>query len=358
MAGRFDVPEEIAVRVRADDMRATVEAIFRSLGSPEDDARRSADALIWADLHGVDSHGVSNMTPVYVAGMREGWINPAPVWKVVRDAPATATLDSDRGLGLTVGPQAMRMAMDKAEACGIGCVVATNGRHFGAAGYHAALALERDMIGVAMTVGGLHVVPTFGSKAMVGLNPIGIAAPTRNEAPFLFDASMSSLAANKIRILQRLGGTVLPGWIAEPDGTPIMKEVPVPEDYLVLPVGGTRDLGSHKGYGLAVMVDILSGLLGGHRAGFQRRPADVSHHFLAYRVDAFTDPEGFKDEMDAFMKGLRETAPAPGEERVLYAGLPEHETQRERSERGIPYHPDVLAWFRSTAEELGVEHRL
>ena len=358
MAGRFDVPEDIAVRVAADDMRATVEAIFRALGAPEPDAVRSTDVLVWADLHGVDSHGVSNMMPVYVAGMRDGWINPAPVWKVVRDAPATATVDSDRGLGLTVGPQAMNLAMDKAEACGIGSVVVTNGRHFGAAGYHAALAPQRDMIGVAMTVGGLHVAPTFGSKAMVGLNPIAVGVPARDEAPFLFDASMSSVAGNKIRILQRLGQSVLPGWIARPDGTPIMEESPVPDEFLMLPVGATRELGSHKGYGLAVMVDILSGLLGGDRAGFLRRPQDVSHHFLAYRVDAFTELEAFKDEMDVFLRGLRETPPAPGEERVLYAGLPEHETQLERRERGIPYHPSVLEWFKTTADELGVAHRL
>ena len=358
MSGRFEVPEEIAIRVAADDMRATVEGMFRALGSPEADAARCADALIYADVRGIDSHGVSNMMPTYVAGLRDGWINPAPVWRVIRDAPAVATVDSDRGLGLTVGPQAMALALEKAQACGIGCVVVTNGRHFGAAAYHAALALERDMIGIAMTVGGLQVAPTFGARAMVGLNPIAVAAPTRSEPPFVFDASMSSVAGNKIRIARRLGSTVAPGWIARPDGTPIMEESPVPEQFLMLPLGGTREIGSHKGYSLAVMVDILSGLLGGDPAGFRRQPADVSHHFLAYRVDAFTDVDAFKDEMDGFMRGLRDTPPAPGHERVLYAGLPEHEAQLERSERGIPYHPDVVEWFRKTADELGVAHRL
>jgi LDH2 family malate/lactate/ureidoglycolate dehydrogenase len=358
MAVRFEVPDDIAVRVDAEDMRATVEGIFRRLGAPPADARRSADVLIYADLRGIDSHGVSNMTPVYVAGMQQGWINPAPEWRLVREAPATATIDSDRGLGLTIGPQAMALALEKADACGIGSVVVTNGCHFGAAAYHAAMALERDMIGIAMTVGGLQIAPTFGSRPMVGLNPIAVAAPTRNEAPFLFDASMSSVAANKIAILRRLGIPVPPGWIARPDGTPIMEEVPVPDEFMMLPVGATREIGSHKGYGLAVMIDILSGLLGGDSAGFLRRPMDVSHHFLAYRIDAFTDLESFKDEMDTFMKGLRETPPAPGCERVLYAGLPEHETESERRERGIPYHPDVVDWFRKTAAELGVPHRL
>ena len=358
MDQRFVVPDEIAVRVAADDMRAIVELIFCALAVPEDDARRCADVLIYADLRGIDSHGVSNMMPEYVDGLRQGGINPAPQWKVIRDAPATATVDSDCGLGLTVGPQVMELALQKAEACGIGSVTVTNGRHFGAAAYHAAMALERDMIGVAMTIGGLQVAPTFGARPMIGMNPIAVAVPTRAEAPFVFDASMSSVAFNKIRILQRLGGTVAPGWIARPDGSPSMEKCPVPHEFMMLPLGGTREIGSHKGYGLAVVVDILSGLLGGDAPGFRRQPADVSHHFLAYRIDAFTDSEAFKDEMDVFMKGLRETPPAPGHDRVLYAGLPEHEAERERRVRGIPYHPDVVSWFRKIADELGVAHGL
>jgi LDH2 family malate/lactate/ureidoglycolate dehydrogenase len=355
---RFQVPEEIAVRVAAEDMHAAVEGIFRALQAPEADARRCADTLLWADLRGIDSHGVSNMTPIYVGLIRAGEINPAPVMRIVRDAPAAATLDSDRGLGLTIGPQAMALAMQKAESCGVGAVVVTNGRHFGAAGYHAALALERGMVGVAMTMGGLQVVPTFGSQPRVGLNPIAIAAPAREEAPFVFDASMSSVALNKVQIARRLGVPVPPGWIAKPDGTPIMQETPVPEEFLMLPLGGTREIGSHKGYGLAAAVDILAGLLGSDPPGFTRHIWDVSHHFLAYRIDAFTDPERFKDQMDAFLRGLRETPPAPGEDRVLYPGLPDHEIEAERRARGIPYHPAVVGWFRKTATELGVDHRL
>jgi LDH2 family malate/lactate/ureidoglycolate dehydrogenase len=355
---RFRVPDEIAVRVAAVDMHATVEGISRALGAPEADAQRCAETLVWADLRGVDSHGVSNMMPVYVVLIQKGEVNPAPVMRIVREAPATATVDSDRGLGLTIGPQAMALAMEKAESCGVGAVTVTNARHFGAAGYHAALALERDMIGVALTMGGLQVVPTYGAEPRVGLNPIALAAPARHEAPFLFDASMSSVAANKVHFAKRLGLPVPAGWIAKMDGTPIMEEVPVPEEFLMLPLGGTREIGSHKGYGLAAAVDILSGILGGDPPGFRREFWDASHHFVAYRIDAFTDPERFKDEMDTFLRGLREARPAPGEKRVLYPGLPEHEVEQDRRERGIPYHPDVVDWFRRTAAELGVEHRL
>jgi LDH2 family malate/lactate/ureidoglycolate dehydrogenase len=174
----------------------------------------------------------------------------------------------------------------------------------------------------------------------------------------VFDASMSSVAANKIIIARRLGASVPGGWIAREDGSPVLEEGPVPDAFHMLPTGGTREIGSHKGYGLAVAVDILSGILSGSPPGFLRGPTDVSHHFLAYRIDAFTDPAGFLEQMDVLLRGLRETPPAPGEERVLYAGLPEAETLAVRSERGIPYHPEVVAWFRETAAELGVQHRL
>lgn len=355
---RFQVPDEIAIRVLPDNMHATVEAIFTALDCPREDSRRCADALLYADIRGIDSHGVSNMMRIYVAMLQQGFVNPAPKLRVLKEADATATVDSDRGLGLTIGPQCMDLAMRKAERCGIGSVVATNGRHFGAAAFHAALALDRNMIGIALTVGGLEVAPTFGGEARVGLNPIGIAVPARDEPPFIFDASMSAIAGNKMRIARRLGSTILPGWIAKADGTPIMEESPVPDEFLMLPLGATRELGSHKGYGLAVMVDILSGLLGGDPAGFEREPGDVSHHFLAYRIDAFGDLDEFKDHMDVYLRGLRETKPAPGQERVLYAGLPEHEAEQDRRARGIPYHPDVIDWFRKTAQELGAEHQL
>ncbi len=353
MLDRFKVPDEIAVRVAPATMKLAVERIFEALGAPLADAERCAETLLYADRRGIDSHGVSNMMRAYVAGIRGGTINPKPNWRILREADATATIDSDEGLGLTVGPQAMDLAIEKAQRCGIGAVVATNGRHFGAAAYHAHRALAHDMIGIATTVGGKQVAPTFGSQAMVGLNPLGVAVPARNEAPFVFDASMSSVAGNKIRLARRLGAEVLPGWIAEADGTPIMEERAVPDDFLMLPVGGTREIGSHKGYSLAVMVDVLSGVLAGTGPGLAPRQGG-GHHFLAYRIDAFTDLGVFKDDMDLYLKSLRECPPAPGEERVYYAGLNASETEQERIELGIPYHPEVIEWFHEILGELSV----
>ena len=358
MPYKMQVPDDVAVRVKPETMQQVVEGIFRSLGAPEDDARRSAEALMYADVRGIDSHGVNNMMQFYVKWIREGLINPAPELKVLRETDAAATIDSDRGLGLTIAPQAMAMAIDKARRCGVGAVAVTNGRHFGAAAYHAALALEHDMIGIAMTCGGVFMAPTFAAEAMLGVNPLGVAVPAGSEAPFIFDASMSSVAVNKIYNAKRLGKMIPPGWIADEHGTPIMHETPAPDEFIVLPTGGSRAVGSHKGYGLAVMIDMLSGLLSGNPAGYQRPYGDVSHHLLAYRVDAFTELAMFKDHVDGYLKGLREAKPAPGEDRVLYAGLEEHETEIERRRRGIPYHPEVIAWHREICTELGVTHDL
>jgi L-2-hydroxycarboxylate dehydrogenase (NAD+) len=351
------VSDDIAIRIQGDDMRATVENMFQHMGAPKEDAKRSADALLYADMRGIDSHGVSNMLRYYISLIEEGKLNPAPVMKVVTDAPAVATVDSDNGLGLTIGPQAMELAMTKAEVCGMGAVAVNNGQHFGAAGYHAQLAMPRNMIGVAMTQGGVYMVPTFAANPMVGVNPIGFAAPAREEAPFIFDASSSSVAMNKIFLARRLGVNIPGSWLADADGTPVLEEGPPPEDFRMLPVGGTREIGSHKAYSLAVMADILCGVLSGGGPGFAGRPG-ICHHFIAYRIDAFTDLEVFKDDMDFFMKSLRECTPAPGHDRVLYAGLPEYEAYQDRSVNGIPYHPEVIDWFRQKTAELGVEHYL
>ncbi|MEM8925504.1 MAG: Ldh family oxidoreductase [Actinomycetota bacterium] len=355
---RFSVPDDIAVRVNEADMRFTVESLFATKGMTAEAAARAADTLLYADLRGIDSHGVSNMFPIYLQWFDDGTLNPTPTPRVVREAAAVATIDDDGGLGLATGPRAMDLAIAKAAECGIGAVSVTNGRHYGAASYHAHMAVPHGMIGVSMTIGGLQVLPTFGAEPMVGLNPIAVAVTGGDEPAFVFDASMSSVAGNKIRIARRLGSTVAPGWIATADGEPILTESAVPSSFHMLPAGGTRDGGSHKGYGLAAMVDILCGILGGDPPGFLRAPGDVSHHFLAYRIDAFCDPDAFTTHMQTFLRGLRETPPAPGHNRVLYAGLAEHETEAERRANGIPYHPDVVRWFADTANELGAAHRL
>ena len=315
-------------------MHTTVVDIFLKMGMSADAAEQAAEVLVYADISGIETHGVSNMLRSYVKQFGSGDINPTPNPKIVREMPAAATLDCDGGHGLVVGPMAMNMAIERAKVYGIGTVTANNGRHFGAAAYHAAMALEHGMIGIAMTTGGMMVVPVDGAKPMFGLNPIAIAVPTRHEAPFIFDASMSSVAGNKIALAKRLGVPVAPGWITEPDGSPILEERPVPDDYFMLPTGGSRENGAHKGTSLGMWIEIMCGLLGATGAG-PNRQGGAAHHFIAYHVEAFTDLESFKDDMDTYMKEVRECPPIPGAERVVYAGLPEQEEEAERREHEL-----------------------
>lgn len=357
MLERFHVPSDVAVHVTPEDMHTTVVDIFLKMGMSADDAEQAAEVLVYADIRGIETHGVSNMLRGYVKQFGNGAINPTPNPKIVREMPAAATLDCDGGHGLVVGPMAMNMAIERAKVYGIGTVTANNGRHFGAAAYHAAMALEHGMIGIAMTTGGMNVVPVDGAKPMFGLNPIAIAVPTRHEAPFIFDASMSSVAGNKIALAKRLGVPVAPGWITEPDGSPILEERPVPDDYFMLPTGGSRENGAHKGTSLGMWIEVMCGLLGATGAG-PNRQGGAAHHFIAYNVEAFTDLESFKDDMDTYMKEVRECPPIPGAERVVYAGLPEQEEEAERREHGIPYHPEVIDWFRGITDELKIDWRL
>ena len=354
MLPRFRVNLEEAINVSGDDLKSTVASIFEKVGVPAEDAELGADVLVLADLRGVDSHGVSNMLRSYLGGYQRGEINPRPNISIVRETAATASIDSDRGLGTIVTPKAMDIAIQKAKEVGVGMVTIGNSRHLGMASYHAMLALEHDMIGVCMTSAPPRMVPTFGAEPRLGTNPIAVAVPARNEAPFVFDAATSSVAQNKIEIARRLGADLEPGWLASEDGTPIMEEVPVPENYHLLPVGATRELGSHKGYGLACVVDILAGVLTGFGYGAVPGRPNFGHYVAAYNVAGFDDPDHFKDEMDGWLQMMKSTKPAPGHDRVLVAGQPEAEMEAVRRQDGIPLHPDVAQFIRDTCAELSV----
>jgi LDH2 family malate/lactate/ureidoglycolate dehydrogenase len=221
------------------------------------------------------------------------------------------------------------------------------------------MALEHDMIGVCFTGGGgFAMLPTWGAEPRFGTNPIAWAAPARRQPYFIFDAATTQVAANKIRILQRMNRNIYPGWLAGTDGVPIMDDSPVPEvdirgqnrPWYMLPFGGTRENGSHKGYGIACIVDIMCCTLTGIGPGFISNQS--GHFFMAFNIAAFTDLDKFKDDMDAFLGGLAATKPAPGHDRVYYPGLPEAEERKDRLSRGIPFHPEVIDWFQSISAEL------
>ena len=365
MLEQFKISHDDAEFVQGDALKKTAAGIFEKLGVPPEDAQLAADVLVLADLRGVDSHGVSNMLKSYITGYQEGSINPRPDWKVIRETPSTATIDSDRGLGTIITPKAMDIAIQKAKNVGVGMVTIRNGRHLGMASYHAMMALEHDMIGLCMTSCPPSVLPTFGAEPRMGTNPIAVAAPADKEPPFVFDAATSTVAGNKLGLARRLGNDLAGGWVGDSEGVPIMESVapPVPgyegrATSFLLPVGSTREMGSHKGYGLACMVDILGGVLSGCGFGMNPGRPNFGHYVAAYSIEAFMDTAEFKRTMDEWIHMLESTKPAKGHDRVLYPGRPEAEEEAKRKVDGIPLHPEVIEWFQDICGELSIPYIL
>ena len=361
MLEKFKVPIKEQVRISEKSLRRTVTAFFEKMGESSEDAAIAADTLVTSDLRGVESHGVSNMLRAYRNGYEKGIIKAQPKWRIVHETPGTANIDADNGLVVFLGRHAMQIAIDKAKKVGVGAVTVFKSEHSGAIGHHAMGAAQQDMVGLVMTSASARVVPTFASKALIGTNPIAVAAPARNEAPFLYDAATCSVAMNKIWIARRLGSKLGPGWICDNQGEPILESILTPEsdnDFLLLPLGATREQGSHKGFGLAMIVDVMSSLLAGSipdmLSNEDKKDRKQSHHFTAYNIEAFTEIDIFKDNMDRMLKMIRETKPISGEDRVVYPGLIEYEEEQDRRVHGIPFHKEVVAWFEEMTRELSI----
>ena len=218
MLERFHVPHDEEIRIQYSELERLSSSILIKSGLTEHHADIATDVLLKADIRGVDTHGVSNMLRNYVQYFNEGSANPKPNWKVTRETESCATVDSDQGLGVVVVPLCMEIAIEKAKKTGVGIVSIGNGRHLGMAAYHAMMALDHDMIGTCMTSSTTNVVPTHAAKPGIGTNPIAVAAPALNKAPFVFDAATSAIATNKVRVAQRIGVPLAPGWITDEKG--------------------------------------------------------------------------------------------------------------------------------------------
>ena len=268
-------------------------------------------------------------------------------------------IDGGGGIGLVVGTRAMTMAIEKARAAGIGLVAVRNSRHYGAAGNYARMALAHDMIGFSVTNSDKLVVPTYGRESRIGTNPIGVAVPAGAEPPFLLDMATSTVPLGKIMLARRNGLALPVGWAADRNGVPTTDPEVAFSALRLLPLGGTPEQGSHKGYGLGVVVDVLAGVLSGAGVAVgQGLGGQVGHFFAALRVDLLRPLDAFKAGMDEYLRALRETPTAPGHDRVFYAGLMEHESEVARRRDGIPLHRDVVGYLDRLAGELGLASTL
>ncbi len=338
-------------------------SIFLKIGCSDEHADTATKALLSADLRGIDSHGMARLSG-YVRLWEVKRVNANPEIKVIHETLSTAVVDGDSGLGLVVAPFAMQIAIEKAKSVGTGWVSVQNSNHFGIAAHHAMMALEYDMIGIAMTNASPLVAPTFSIDKMLGTNPICVATPAGNEPPFVADLSTTTAANGKLEILQRKNLQTPNGWVQDKDGNPSNDPHALKTGGALLPLGGDRDHGSHKGYALGAIVDIFSGMLSGANYApwvppfpafvpmpVQQPGKGIGHFFGAMRIDAFRPADDFKKHMDNWINGFRSAKTINGEKKVLVPGDPEREFEEERMMNGIPLLDIVV----NDLKELGIK---
>jgi LDH2 family malate/lactate/ureidoglycolate dehydrogenase len=328
--------------------------LFLKIGCYEMEADTATQSLLSADLRGIDSHGIARLSG-YIRLWEAERVNAKPDLKIIHETPSTAVIDGNRGLGLVVAPFAMQVAIYKARAVGTGWVSVKNSNHFGIAGHHAMMALEHDMIGIAMTNASALVAPTFSKERMLGTNPIAVAIPAGDQPPFVADFATTTAANGKLEILQRKNLEVPTGWVLTKDGEPSNNASEMKAGGLLLPLGGDKEHGSHKGYALGAIVDIFSALLSGASYGPwvppfpayipmpENMPGEgIGHFFGAMRIDAFRKADEFKEHMDKWITRFRAASTVAGQEKVIIPGDPEREMEIERMKNGIPLLPAVV----------------
>jgi LDH2 family malate/lactate/ureidoglycolate dehydrogenase len=342
--------------------------VFAAIGCSSADAKTATDVLLSADLRGIDSHGIARLTG-YVRLWEASRINAAPDICKTHETPSTAVIDGDAGLGLVVAPMAMKVAIEKARNVGTGWVSVGNSNHFGIAGYHAMLALEEDMIGIAMTNASALVAPTFSIERMLGTNPLAIAIPAGDQPAFVADMATTTAANGKLEILQRKNEDTPPGWVQDKNGRTSVNAHELKQGGSLLPLGSDREHGSHKGYALGSVVDIFSAVLSGASYGPWAPPfpayvpmpenmpgKGLGHFFGAMRIDAFRKAEEFKTHMDNWITRFRQARPAEGQKEVLIPGDPERLMEVQRRKNGIPLAASVVAELLELTQKLNINN--
>jgi LDH2 family malate/lactate/ureidoglycolate dehydrogenase len=342
-------------------LRTFVATVLEKVGVPAEDAATVADVLVAADLRGVESHGVARLESYYVSRIRAGQLDPHPELKTVRETTTSVLTDAGNGLGHPAGKRTMERVLDKAAQNGAAFGAVRNSNHFGIAGYYAMLALDRDMIGIASTNSVRYGAPTFGRDIMLGTNPLAFAIPAKTEPAFVLDFATTTVPKGKLEVYNRKGKQLNPGWAIDANGHETL-DPQVALKGALLPLGGYGvDNGGHKGYGLGLLVDILCGVLSGGAFGNDLPspsdgplPGKISHFFAAFKIDGFRDPEQFKADMDTELRAFKDSAKAPGHERIYVAGEIEHEKTLYNREHGVPVHVKVWDGLEKLAADLGL----
>jgi LDH2 family malate/lactate/ureidoglycolate dehydrogenase len=346
-------------RYRSEDLHRFIEAVLVHTGMSDTDASIGADVLRYADLSGIDTHGIANFAwhLHYAIGLRDGTVDPRPQIEVLRDSPVAAAWDAGHGFGPVVAHRAMSAAIDKAERTGIGMVTVRGGCHFGALGYFAQMAALREMIGMVACSTPPTAVAPYGLDKVTGTNPLAVGAPTGGPFPFVLDMATTAAAGTKLVVARREGRPIPWGWAVDETGQ-ITTDAEAASRGGLLPLGSTPEAGAHKGFGLGLVVDMLSGLLSGNGSSvFETyRPEWRQGYWMAaWRVDAFVDRDEFTSGMQELIGFVHDSRPVPGRDRLAVPGERAAASRAERTRDGVPLSPQVVAWCTELAAGVGTE---
>jgi LDH2 family malate/lactate/ureidoglycolate dehydrogenase len=346
--------------VDAAALERFVAEVFERAGAPRDEAERVADALVSADARGMTSHGVMRV-PMYMKKVRAGGFKVGTKGKILRETASIILLDGEDGLGQVITWRAMEEAIRKARDAGAGIVGVLRSNHFGEGAYYALHAIKNDMIGL-LTTNGSSNTPAHGGRTMVAGNlPLTVGVPTDKELPILLDMAMCASSKGKIAYAAKKGERIPPGWAVDSNGQPTDDPQKVLDGGWILPIGG------YKGWGLILILDILSGVLTGARLGLEitdlftgepSSPQGLGHFVMAINVEAFMPVAEFKRRMDARIRSIKQSELLPGVTEILMPGERELKLERERRKNGIPLSVNVLDQIAVVAKELGVAAKL
>jgi len=354
----------------ADYLEQFTRKVFEKMGCSPEDAKMATDVFIAAELRGYSSHGMIRIKDYFKLWQAER-INVKPEVRVVHESPSTAVVDGDGAIGMIAATKSMEIAIEKARTAGTGWVSTKNSNHYGFAGYYSMMALKHDMIGISLTIANPLVAPTFSVEPMLGTNPISVSVPAGTHPPFVSDFSTTPIARGKLAIAAKKGEKVPIGWVQDADGMPSDDPDIITRGGSMVTLGGTAQHGSHKGYALSAIVDILSAVLSGANFGPFCPPSlaylpvkeetvgeGTGHFFGAMRIDGFQEPEVFKARMDKWIETFRAAKPAKGHDRVLIPGDIERSNEERIRIEGIKVIEPVQKEMKEIADELGISFEM
>lgn len=351
-------PELIAMSPRRADVERLIEFASRCLqgvGVPVADADLTSRILVDADVYGTETHGIGLLYTHYIQLIRAGDINPTAHISVHRGSPTTVSIDGDRGLGMLVSHRAMTECIDMAAEMGSGWATAYNSTHSAAGAHYVRMAAERGMVGFHWSTGGSTIAVPGGRGRLLGNNPFSFGAPAARHSAFVLDMAPSTTIRPKIRLRAWQGRQMPEGWTVDSDGSPITDPVEFFErEGAILPLGSTAETGVHKGFGLLLMSDILTGVLSGDGGSLLRRKGEHSHAFGALRVDAFSTGEDFGETMDAMIDALHAARVSDPAYPIRYPGERAEQIAEDRRTHGIPLQNYVVDEMEAMGAELGV----